>query len=104
VPTNRTNRTEGQLDIESKAEQIAGQIKGDIIGEKYPPRSKLPSMEQLGGNYDVSYSTMQEVMRNLRENGWVKEYPGRGTYVAYKADPPLDANTPPESEAEQRGS
>ena len=63
-------------------EKIEKQIKS-LIKEYYEPGNKLPSMESLAKNFDVSTNTIRQALKNLAADGWVEFSRGRygGTFV-----------------------
>lgn len=63
-------------------EKTEKQLKS-LIKEYYEPGSKLPSMESLAKNFDVSTNTIRQALKNLSDDGWVEFSRGRygGTFV-----------------------
>ena len=54
-----------------------------LIKEYYGPDSKLPSMETLAKNFNVSTNTIRQALKKLSKEGWVEFSRGRygGTFV-----------------------
>ncbi|MBD2864363.1 FadR/GntR family transcriptional regulator [Paenibacillus oceani] len=62
-------------------EQIAEQIKQQIVGGKLPPGHKLPSTRELTERYQVGRSTMREALSMLKAMGLIEIRQGEGCYV-----------------------
>ena len=54
-----------------------------LIREYYEPGSKLPSMDSLAQNFDVSTNTIRNALKKLSSEGWIEFERGRygGTFV-----------------------
>jgi DNA-binding GntR family transcriptional regulator len=65
------------------AEKITGGVKG------YHPGDRLPTIEQLRVEYDVSATTVKTALTLLGRDGWTRGIQGKGTFVA--ANPPIVA-------------
>lgn len=75
--------------IPMNSTEIAEDIKARIAKREtgYEPGDKLPTYAELTELYKpVSVATIARVIRDLRMMGVVKGSPGRGTYVAERAD------------------
>ncbi|MDX2705790.1 GntR family transcriptional regulator [Streptomyces sp. PA03-6a] len=72
-----------------KWEQIADVIRERIADGTYPPRSRVPSVQQLVADTGVAVDTAQKVLANLREEGVIYTVRGLGSFVAEQ--PPADA-------------
>lgn len=62
-------------------EQIADQIKDQIVGGKLPPGHKLPSTRELTERYQVGRSTMREALSMLKAMGLIEIRQGEGCFV-----------------------
>jgi GntR family transcriptional regulator len=65
-----------------KWEQIADVIRRRIADGTYPPRSRVPSVQQLVAETGVAVDTAQKVLANLREEGVIYTVRGLGSFVA----------------------
>jgi DNA-binding GntR family transcriptional regulator len=65
-----------------KWEQIADVIRRRIADGTYPPRSRVPSVQQLVNETGVAVDTAQKVLANLREEGVIYTVRGLGSFVA----------------------
>ncbi len=71
-----------------KWEQIADVIRQRIADGTYPPRSRVPSVQQLVTDTGVAVDTAQKVLANLRREGVIYTVRGLGSFVADR--PPAD--------------
>ncbi|PYI55132.1 FadR/GntR family transcriptional regulator [Paenibacillus flagellatus] len=62
-------------------EEIAEQIKEQIVGGKLPPGHKLPSTRELTERYQVGRSTMREALSMLKAMGLIEIRQGEGCFV-----------------------
>jgi DNA-binding GntR family transcriptional regulator len=62
-------------------EQIARDLKRQIVGGTYPVGTQLPTEEELAGHYAVSRHTIREALRKLRDDNLVRSRRGAGTVV-----------------------
>ena len=65
-----------------KWEQIADVIRQRITDGTYPPRSRVPSVQQLVAETGVAVDTAQKTLANLREEGAIYTVRGLGFFVA----------------------
>ncbi len=65
-----------------KWEQIADVIRRRIADGTYPPRSRVPSVQQIVMETGVAVDTAQKVLANLRDEGVVYTVRGLGSFVA----------------------
>lgn len=61
--------------------EIADDLDARIRRGEYAPGTRLPTVPELCGLYDVSESTMTRVLAILRDRGLVTTVQGRGVYV-----------------------
>ncbi|MEX2415355.1 MAG: FadR/GntR family transcriptional regulator [Paenibacillaceae bacterium] len=62
-------------------EEIAEQMKNQIITGKLIPGQKLPSTRELSEMYQVGMSTIREALSGLKAMGLVESHQGEGSYV-----------------------
>jgi GntR family transcriptional repressor for pyruvate dehydrogenase complex len=62
-------------------EEIADQMKNQIIAGKLIPGQKLPSTRELSEMYQVGMSTVREALSALKAMGLVESHQGEGSYV-----------------------
>ena len=63
-------------------EQLADQIKNQIISGKLQEAEALPSVRTLSGTLRISALTVKKAYDKLEEDGFVVTVHGKGTYVA----------------------
>lgn len=63
-------------------EQLADQIKNQIISGKLQEMEALPSVRTLSGTLKISALTVKKAYDKLEEDGFVVTVHGKGTYVA----------------------
>ena len=56
-------------------------------GEEFAPGDALPSIRELASNYGISTQTMQNALRELRQDNLVVAQPGRAFYVRDPSKP-----------------
>jgi GntR family transcriptional regulator, transcriptional repressor for pyruvate dehydrogenase complex len=69
-------------------EQLADNIKSQIIHGELESGNKLPNESELSQKFSVSRTVVREAMKALAQEGLIEIQPGRGTYVVYQT---LDA-------------
>ncbi|CAM5545276.1 GntR family transcriptional regulator [Streptomyces abikoensis] len=62
--------------------QVADVIRQRIKDGTYPPRSRVPSVNQLTEEFGIAAMTAHKVHRGLRAEGLIYTEPGLGSYVA----------------------
>lgn len=62
-------------------EQVAEVIRQRIADGTYLPRSRVPSVIQLQGEFGIAQATAQKTLRRLREEGAIYTVPGLGSFV-----------------------
>lgn len=65
-----------------KWEQIADVIRQRITDGTYPPRSRVPSVQQIVTDTGVAVDTAQKTLANLREEGVIYTVRGLGSFVS----------------------
>lgn len=68
--------------------QVHEIISARIKDGTYPPGTRVPSVVQLQGEFNIANVTAQKVHRQLRADGLVYSEPGMGSFVVDK--PPAD--------------
>jgi DNA-binding GntR family transcriptional regulator len=63
-------------------EQLASQIRERIRAGEYPRGSRLPTIEDIRAETELSPMTIRRAFRVLTGEGLVRVVPGRGTFVA----------------------
>lgn len=63
-------------------EQIAKEIKNEIISGNIKENSSLPSIRSLASELRVSVITTKRAYEELEKDGYVYTIPGKGSYVA----------------------
>jgi GntR family transcriptional repressor for pyruvate dehydrogenase complex len=81
-----------RLERKSTAQSIIEQIVSYIEHEKVDPDYKLPSEQELMRQFDVARSTIREALHALVVLGVLESKPGKGYYVKYGYELPLQAN------------
>jgi GntR family transcriptional repressor for pyruvate dehydrogenase complex len=71
-------------------EQIAEQIKEQIVAGKLTPGQKLPSTRELTERYEVGRSTMREALSMLKAMGLIEIRQGEGCFVRSVDDAEMD--------------
>ena len=82
---------EGMIDYESATapyRQVAAVLRGRIESGEYPPGRRLPSINDLTGEFGVARTTAGKALRLLVTEGLAEISPGMGAYVT---GPPADA-------------
>lgn len=67
---------------------MADVLRARIADGTYEPRSRVPSVVQLQGEFGIAQATSQKVLSRLREEGLIYTVPGMGSFVA---EPSADA-------------
>ena len=63
-------------------EQIARQIKGQIIAGDLPEGAPLPSIRKLAQELQISVITTKRAYEELEKEGFIDSVGGKGTFVA----------------------
>jgi len=66
------------------SEQLADEICRRIADGVYEPGDRLPSIQQMAAEYDVSVSSLREALRSLEIAGVLSVKHGKGVYVSNK--------------------
>ncbi|MGW2387209.1 winged helix-turn-helix domain-containing protein [Streptomyces sp. NPDC001658] len=62
-------------------DRVADELRSRMAEGVYPVRSMLPAQRELAQEFGVSRDTVQRVIRELREEGWIESRQGSGSRV-----------------------
>ncbi|MEU0480324.1 winged helix-turn-helix domain-containing protein [Streptosporangium sp. NPDC006013] len=62
-------------------EQLYATLRARITSGQYRERSVIPSLTQLEQEFGVARTTIQKVLRLLKDEFLIRTIPGKGTYV-----------------------
>lgn len=62
-------------------DQIAAQIKNQILSKELEAGEALPSMRLLAKELKVSVITTKRAYEELEKEGWIESYTGKGSFV-----------------------
>ncbi|MEO3978747.1 GntR family transcriptional regulator [Streptomyces sp. CAU 1734] len=62
--------------------QVATVMRARIADGTYPPRTRVPSVLGLAGEFGVAVATAQKVHKALRDEGLIYTEPGLGSFVS----------------------
>ncbi|MBF8191640.1 winged helix-turn-helix transcriptional regulator [Nonomuraea sp. K274] len=62
-------------------QQVADEIKRRIEAGEYRPGMPIPAERRLADELGVSIGSTRRAVRELREEGWLKTLPKKGTFV-----------------------
>ncbi len=65
----------------TKSMNLLNILKKDIENCNFPIGSKFPSNRELAKRFNVSYLTIHNVLINLEDEGYIKRFQGRGSFV-----------------------
>lgn len=68
-------------------EQAAAVLRGRIRGGTYAPRRRLPSLDALAAELELSRNTVKRAVKILTDEGYVYGVHGKGTYVVAELPP-----------------
>lgn len=63
-------------------ERIAALMRNEIVSGRWEPRERLPSLGKLAENYGVALVTVRQAVALLEEEGLVRRWQGKGTFVS----------------------
>lgn len=69
--------------------QVATQLRAAILTRKFAPGEKLPSGPELAKTFGVARQTIQQAIRELREEGLIVSRQGSGVFVREKTARPV---------------
>lgn len=65
-----------------KWRQITDELEKRIEEGVYPPGTRVPSLVQITGEFNVAAATAHKALKGLRERGRTYTEPGMGSFVA----------------------
>src|ERR1044071_558173 len=69
--------------------QVAHALRAAILTKKFQPGDKLPSRQELAKTYEVAPMTVQNALRELREEGLIVSRQGSGVFVRERTERPV---------------
>jgi DNA-binding transcriptional regulator YhcF (GntR family) len=69
--------------------QVANALRAAILTKKFHPGDKLPSRNELAKTYEVAPMTVQNALRELREEGLIVSRQGSGVFVRERTERPV---------------
>ena len=77
----------------NKAEQVAEALRAEIVGDTLRPAAPLPSEARIGQRFEVSRGTVRDAIAQLRQEGLVVSYQGKGSFVRAVDERPRHTHT-----------
>jgi len=71
----------GEAPSLSRWEEIAAQLRDDILQGRFAPAERLPNEQELAARFSVNRHTLRQAMQALARQGHVHVRQGRGTFV-----------------------
>ena len=71
--------------------QLAGLLKAQILEQRLPPGSRLPTEQELIARSGLSRVTVRAAVGILEEEGWLVRRQGLGTFVAESVKQELES-------------
>lgn len=62
-------------------QQVAAELRGQILNGDYPVGAQLPSTTELCDHYDVSRTVIRDALSELRRDGLIIGQQGKGVFV-----------------------
>ncbi|GAA0826107.1 hypothetical protein GCM10009525_20080 [Streptosporangium amethystogenes subsp. fukuiense] len=75
-------------------EQLYSALRARIVSGEYRERSVIPSLTQLEQEFGVARTTIQKVLRLLKDDFLIRTIPGKGTYVRPQSEWRHNAHNP----------
>ncbi|TCP57283.1 regulatory GntR family protein [Tamaricihabitans halophyticus] len=69
--------------------QVASALRAAILTRKFTPGDKLPSRAELAKTYGVASMTVQNALRELRDEGLIVSRQGSGVFVRERTERPV---------------
>jgi DNA-binding transcriptional regulator YhcF (GntR family) len=69
--------------------QVANALRAAILTKKFTPGEKLPSRNELAKTYAVAPMTVQNALRELRDEGLIVSRQGSGVFVRERTERPV---------------
>jgi GntR family transcriptional regulator len=61
---------------------LSNQLRAEINEGRWPPKTQLPTIDQLSEHYGVAKVTVRQALGTLASEGLIERIQGRGTFVA----------------------
>src|SRR5260370_41308682 len=68
-------------DNRPRHEQVAAELRAQILAGDFLPGEALPSKPRLVEQYGAANPTIQKAIQSLKEEGFLYSQPGKGVYV-----------------------
>lgn len=78
-------------DQRPRHEQVAAELREEILSGDLAPGAQLPSTAQLMDRFDAANATVQRALKPLKDEGFLNSRVGKGVYV--RNQPPLVIDT-----------
>lgn len=78
-------------DQRPRHEQVAAELREQILSGDLAPGAQLPSTAQLMARFDAANATIQRALKSLKDEGFLNSRVGKGVYV--RNQPPLVIDT-----------
>ncbi|MEU4387063.1 GntR family transcriptional regulator [Promicromonospora sp. NPDC023805] len=78
-------------DQRPRHEQVAAELREQILSGDLAPGAQLPSTAQLMDRFDAANATVQRALKSLKDEGFLDSRVGKGVYV--RNQPPLVIDT-----------
>ena len=65
----------------AKYQQLCNRLRDDICAGTYSRGDKLPTCRELTITFDTSYMTVNNALRLLEDDGYIKRMHGKGIFV-----------------------
>ncbi|MCF4122006.1 GntR family transcriptional regulator [Antribacter sp. KLBMP9083] len=75
------NGTSRSADHRPRHEQIAAELREQILSGDLAPGAQIPSTAQLVSRFDAANATIQRALRALKDEGFLDSRVGKGVYV-----------------------
>ncbi|WP_084955448.1 GntR family transcriptional regulator [Thermoactinospora rubra] len=70
-----------RLDSRPRHQQIAAELRAQIMAGELKAGEQLPSTAQLVDRFNAANATIQRALKALKDEGFVRGHPGKGVYV-----------------------
>lgn len=68
--------------VQTKTEQVVGYLEDAIFSGRLRPGERMPSTRVLADQFKVSKQVVQSALKELKNNGKIDTYAGKGAFVA----------------------
>jgi DNA-binding transcriptional regulator YhcF (GntR family) len=86
-----------RIDLASRVpvyEQIASGLRAELVGGRFEPGEKLPTVRALAIDLGVHHNTVAEAYRQLASEGWLELKRHRGAMVRERSSPASRSASP----------